>query len=87
MTVKVCDDVHVCMHMYLWQVNIHRSKCVCLYKSVGFGAVYRVAAWVNVYVLGVWEGRGGGAVGPQLAKRACPPRRGLEGEPRSGSNF
>ena len=25
--------------------------------------------------------------GPQLAKRACPPRRGLEGEPRSGSNF
>ena len=24
---------------------------------------------------------------PQLAKRACPPRRGLEGEPRSGSNF
>ena len=28
-----------------------------------------------------------GAEGPQLAKRACPPRRGLEGEPRSGSNF
>ena len=27
------------------------------------------------------------AEGPQLAKRACPPRRGLEGEPRSGSNF
>ena len=22
-----------------------------------------------------------------LVKRACPPRRGLEGEPRSGSNF
>ena len=28
-----------------------------------------------------------GAEGPQLAKRACPPRRRLEGEPRSGSNF
>ena len=24
---------------------------------------------------------------PQIAKRACPPRRDLEGEPRSGKNF
>ena len=31
--------------------------------------------------------RWGGPKAPQLAKRACPPRGGLEGEPRSGSNF
>ena len=52
---------------------------------------------------GVWgsgwggQGGGGGAGGeleggwglkaPQLAKLECPPCRGLEGEPRSGSNF
>ena len=35
----------------------------------------------------VAEGHPGGPKAPQLAKRACPPRRGLEGEPRSGSNF
>ena len=42
----------------------------------------------------LWRGEGGGGRGggrgpkaPQLAKRACPPRSGLEGEPRSGSNF
>ena len=29
----------------------------------------------------------GGKIGKIEAKRACPPRRGLEGEPRSGSNF
>ena len=35
----------------------------------------------------VAEGHPWGPKAPQLAKRACPPRRGLEGEPRSGSNF
>ena len=28
-----------------------------------------------------------GAEGPQLAKQACPPRRGPEGKLRSGLNF
>ena len=35
----------------------------------------------------VAEGHSWGPKAPQLAKRACPPRRGLEGEPRSCSNF
>ena len=35
----------------------------------------------------VAEGHSWGPKAPQLAKRACPPRRGLEGEPHSGSNF
>ena len=35
----------------------------------------------------VAEGHPWGPKAPQLAKGACPPRRGLEGEPRSGSNF
>ena len=35
----------------------------------------------------VAEGHPWGPKAIQLAKRACPPRRGLEGEPRSGSNF
>ena len=47
---------------------------------VGFGGPL-VVRWVLV----LWGFGGGGGGGP--AERACLPRRGLEGGPRSCSNF
>ena len=65
--------------------------CVCLY-------VCMYVASFETFGSGSFGGPLGGPVGfggplgvwwvlVVLSKRACLPRRGLEGEPRSGSNF
>ena len=47
-SVEVCSGVHVCVHMCLWKVYVHRSNCVCLHKSVGLGVHVHVCVQKHV---------------------------------------
>ena len=57
------------------------------FSVTNLGKLNRIRHDVEGGSISVAEGHIWGPKAPQLAKRACPPRRGLEGEPRSGSNF